>query len=237
MRLLDLYCGAGGASKGYHDAGFEVVGVDLHPMPRYPYEFFQDSALNVLDTLIRGGKLGSYSLDDFDAIHASPPCQAYSSATADYRLNRGGSYPDLVEPTRSRLIQTGKPWVIENVPGAPVRADFKLCGCFFGLKHLRRVRLFETSWWAGEPAPTTEHRHELPALSICGSSPPSCCRRKWREAYGRNVTEQDRQQAMGGMDWMKPRELSESIPAVYSEYVGTRLASYIALRARYALAA
>ena len=229
-KILDFYCGAGGAARGYYDAGFDVLGIDLNPMPRFPFEFIQGDALEILDQLQAGGRIGGYFLTDFAAIHASPPCQAYSSATADYRRNRGGSYPELIEPTRARLIRTRLPWTIENVPGAPLRADFKLCGCFFGLKHLRRVRLFETNWHEGDPAPTTEHKHELPALSICGSHPPRYGREKWLEVYGRPVTEEDRQDVMGGVRWMNKKELSESIPPVYTEYIGSKLLAAIERR-------
>jgi DNA (cytosine-5)-methyltransferase 1 len=235
--LLDLFCGAGGAAKGYHDAGFDVIGVDLNPMPRFPYEFFQTDAIETLGRLISGYMIGGYQLSDFAAIHASPPCQAYSAATADYRRNRGGEYPDLIPFIRERLMQTDLPWVIENVPGAPLRADFKLCGCFFGLKNLRRVRLFETNWHDGESGPTTEHRHELMAISVCGTGPPSDCRRRWQERYGRKITEEDRQQAMGGVDWMSKKELSESIPPAYTEYIGRYLFAEVLRRGIYVLAA
>jgi hypothetical protein len=105
-RLLDLFCGAGGAAVGYHRAGFDVVGVDLNPQPRYPYEFRQADALN-------------YPLDGFDAIHASPPCQAFTA----YRRRGNGvgdGYPVLITRTRTRLAATGRPYIIENVPGAPL---------------------------------------------------------------------------------------------------------------------
>ena len=104
-RLLDLFCGAGGAAMGYYRAGFDVVGVDIKPQPRYPFEFHQGDAL-------------AYPTDRFDAIHASPPCQAYSQGTLSQRA-RGDVYPDLVAPTRQTLNCSGLPWVIENVPGAP----------------------------------------------------------------------------------------------------------------------
>ena len=138
-RLLDLFSGAGGAAVGYHRAGFEVVGVDLVAQPHYPFEFIQEPYEAALFNLMNNWPEGT-----FDAIHASPPCQAYSVATQSQR-NLGKEYPDLLAQTRVLLERTGLPWVIENVPGAPMRADYKLCGCQFGLE-LRRVRLFETSW-------------------------------------------------------------------------------------------
>jgi hypothetical protein len=116
-RLLDLFCGAGGAAVGYHRAGFDVVGVDINPQPRYPFEFHQADAM-------------TFPLDGFDAIHASPPCQAYSHGTPpDKRSN----HPDLLDATRDRLNAAGLPWVIENVPRAPLRSPVILCGSQFDL--------------------------------------------------------------------------------------------------------
>ena len=112
-RLLDLFSGAGGAAMGYHRAGFEVVGVDIKPQPHYPFEFHQADAL-------------TFPLDGFDAIHASPPCQAYSTMT-----RKPSDHPDLYAPTRSRLVATGLPYVIENVIGAPYTHGFVLCGSMF----------------------------------------------------------------------------------------------------------
>src|SRR5688500_4187308 len=117
MRLLDLFCGAGGCSEGYHRAGFEVVGVDLKAQKNYPFEFIQADALD-------------YPLDGFDVIHASPPCQAYSVLR---RANPDAEYADLIEPTRAKLQASGLPWIIENVPGAPLAQSITLCGSMFGL--------------------------------------------------------------------------------------------------------
>src|SRR5690348_16558972 len=136
-RLLDLFCGAGGCSMGYHRAGFEVVGVDIKPQKNYPFEFHQADALEFLK--IHG--------HEFDAIHASPPCQRYSVGRHIHQS--GGNHPDLVHPTRSLLEATGKPWVIENVMGSPV-AGVTLCDLMFGLKVLRH-RLFETSFYCMVP--------------------------------------------------------------------------------------
>lgn len=127
-RLLDLFCGAGGSAVGYARAGFEVVGVDLKSQPRYPFEFHQADAM-------------TYPLDGFDAIHASPPCQAYSVA----QKLQGNLHPDLIGPTRFRLTESGKPYVIENVVGAPLLKPTLLQGTMFGLR-TERKRLFETSF-------------------------------------------------------------------------------------------
>ena len=136
-RLLDLFCGAGGAAMGYHRAGFDVVGVDINPQPNYPFEFVQADAMEFLKNRGRGW----WSMKRFDAIHASPPCQDHM---------RGGQHPPhgtgwMLNACRRMLTDHGIPWVIENVPGAPMRADYRLCGCQFGLR-LRRERWFETSW-------------------------------------------------------------------------------------------
>src|SRR5262245_29670527 len=107
---------------GYHRAGFDVVGVDINPQPNYPFHVVRDDALEFLRT-------GSW-VDRYDAIHASPPCQAYSVLR---RANPDAQYPDLIAPTRELLEQTGLPWVIENVPGAPLAYSIELCGSMFGL--------------------------------------------------------------------------------------------------------
>ena len=146
-RLLDLFCSAVGATAGYMRAGFHVTGVDIKPQPRYcGDEFHQADAL-------------TFPLDGFDAIAASPPCQGYS-VTRNFTART--EYPDLLGATRVRLERSGIPWVIENVPGAPMRADFKLCGCMFGLPRLRRVRWFEVSWPALELIAPHRHQTALP---------------------------------------------------------------------------
>lgn len=113
---MDLFCGAGGCSMGYHRAGFEVVGVDLHPQKRYPFEFHQADAI----------KFCREHGHEFDAIHASPPCQAHSALRA---LQKGKVYPDLIPATRAAVAATGKPYVIENVPGAPPGPPWASTGC------------------------------------------------------------------------------------------------------------
>jgi len=214
-RLLDLFCGAGGAAMGYHRAGFEVVGVDIKSQPRYPFEFFQFDALEYLAELVT---LDVSFPDQLDAIHASPPCQAYTQAALSQR-NAGKVYPDLLGPTRDLLEQTGLPWVIENVPGAPMRPDFKLCGCQVGLE-LRRERWFEMNWLVNPLVPPHHHPHAVP--SVVGHGTPS-----WvREQLGYNPTIADYRAAMG-IDWMNRDELSEAIPPVYCELIGHQLMQHI----------
>ncbi len=129
MKLLDLFSGAGGAAMGYHRAGFDVVGVDIKPQPRYPFEFHQADALEYV----------AAHGHEFDVIHASPPCQRYSRATRMSGTEE--NHPDLLQPSIDALEKTGKPYVVENVPGAPMKNYLMLCGTMFGLRVFRH-RLF-----------------------------------------------------------------------------------------------
>ena len=204
-RLLDLFSGAGGCARGYQMAGFHVTGVDIKPQPRYAGDVFVQG--DALDYCREHGH-------EFDVIHASPPCQAYSMA-AQSRRNAGVEYPDLVGVTREVLEATGRPWVIENVPRSPVRPDFKLCGCLFGLE-LRRERWFETSW-----APLTLRSpcyHPHPVVSVVGHGTPT-----WvREKLGFNPTIQHYRAAMG-IEWMNRDELSQAIPPAYTHWIGNQI--------------
>jgi DNA (cytosine-5)-methyltransferase 1 len=202
MRLLDLFCGAGGAAMGYHEAGFEVVGVDIKPQPRYPFEFHQGDALEFL----------AAHGHEFDAIHASPPCQAFSVATKSERRHL---HADLVAPTRNLLTLTGKPWVIENVPGAPVTAHFKLTGRQFGLK-LARARLFETNWAALVMSPPIVYDGEV--ITVVGHGTPGWAKKK----LGRNPSIAEKRDAMG-IHWMNRDELSQAIPPAYTKFIGEQL--------------
>lgn len=214
--LLDLYSGAGGAGVGYHRAGFEVVGVDKEPQPRYPFAFIKADALEFMDRLLAGETVSGCRLEHFDAIHASPPCQKWALAS---RYN-GREYPDLITPTRERLIHAPAPWVIENVPRTPLRPDFRLCGCMFGLElpgigGLRRERWFETSWHA--LTFQTPHRHRGPAISIAGHGTP-----QWMRAKTGHIGVAQWRKVMQ-IDWMRREELTEALPPAYTEYVGARL--------------
>lgn len=202
-RLLDLFCGAGGASAGYARAGFEVIGVDIRPQPHYPFEFHQADAL-------------TFSLEGFDAIHASPPCQWHSKTR---KILEGKSLTPRWrgdEITRIRERLAGHLYVIENVPGAPLLDPVTLCGEMFGLRVIRH-RLFESSWSLRQ----LPHRpHRGTTNSHRGYS---------RGGYyitvgGHNYNPHDGRVAMD-ISWMKYRdgELNEAIPPAYTAYIGQQL--------------
>ena len=207
-KLLDLFCGAGGAAMGYHWAGFDVVGVDIKPQPRYPFEFHQADAM-------------SYPLFDWDAIHASPPCQDHVRSPGPAKKHGTGW---MLAATRDRLISGYTPWIIENVPGAPMRADFSLCGCHFGLKRLKRQRWFETSWQGFAVFP--QCRHAEPCISVTGTGTPTGT---WK-VYG-SLKLGDFQEVMG-IDWMTRAELSQAIPPAYTKYIGKQLLAFLAVKAK-----
>lgn len=216
VKLLDLYCGAGGAAAGYRAAGFEVIGVDVVPQPRYAgTSFIQGDALELLL------ELGH----TVDAVHASPPCQAYSAASPSVK-QAAGAYPDLYAATRDLLNVIGKPYVIENVVGAPYASGVILCGSMFGLEvegeWLRRHRNFETSWLSFQP----EHRHrrDRPPITITGK----CFLRVTRDVprgrgtHSRQGTEELCRRLMG-IDWMSKGELVQAIPPAYTRHIGGEL--------------
>lgn len=208
MRVLDLFCGAGGASQGYSDAGFEVVGVDINPQPHYPFEFRRG---NALITLL------AEDLSDYDLIHASPPCQAYSDLA-----NRNGnaeSWPRLVGAVRELLKDSGRPYVIENVEGAPIQNPAVLCGTMFpGLRVLRH-RLFETTFHVD--------------VLTHGSHPLVFTHDKRKGHYGKldqnysfvqvtgggNCSVANARDAMG-IGWMTKSEINEAVPPAYTQYLG-----------------
>ena len=155
MRLLDLFCGAGGAAMGYHLAGFsEIVGVDIEDQKHYPFSFVQDDAL----------EFAAVHAHEFDVIHASPPCQGYSRCQFLPQDN-SNTYPRMIDDVRALLRSSGKPHIIENVPGAPLENPLTLEGRMFGLKVLRK-RLFECSpWILGPPVPILRRRRHVSPLS------------------------------------------------------------------------
>jgi DNA (cytosine-5)-methyltransferase 1 len=214
-RLLDLFCGAGGAAMGYHQAGFDVVGVDIRPQPRYPFEFHQADALE-------------FPLEGFDAIHASPPCQGHAGIT-----NVRGSqadHPKLIAPTRERLQAAGAPYVLENIMEARAYLldPVMLCGSAFGLP-LKRHRLFEATFPFLSPGCAhgahakkyriRQHGREIDTAFcyVFGGGQAGQPVASWREAMG--------------IDWMTVDELSQAIPPAYTRFVGEQLLAAIVIRA------
>lgn len=209
MRLLDLFCGAGGAAMGYHLAGFdEIVGVDIRPQPRYPFQFVLGDALEYV--AVHG--------HEFDAIHCSPPCQRYSKA----RKLQGNNHPDLIAPVRELLKATGRPYVIENVRGAPLAPDaVMLVGSVFGLRTMR-PRLFECSF--DVPfllAPPANAKH-----AKMGRQPKDG---EYVHVVG-HVSDVPYCRKAMGIDWMTQGELSQSIPPAYTQWIGERLLESLQVR-------
>lgn len=200
MKLLDLYCGAGGAAMGYYRAGFtDIVGVDIEPQPNYPFDFIQ---MDAMEHVAECGHL-------FDVIHASPPCQAYSQATA-WRGNRG-NHPDLIGTTRASLI--GNNYIIENVAGARrlLENPIMLCGSMFGLP-IRRHRYFEAPFLGYVMTPSCKH------LSS-----------DYAHDHGGKQTETRYRDALD-CRWMTVRESREAIPPAYTEWIGRRLLEVMGVR-------
>ena len=197
-RALDLFCCAGGASVGLSRAGFDVVGVDIDVQPRYPFEFHQADALK-------------FPLNDFDFIWASPPCQRFCALNTREDLS---GYPDLIEPVRTRLIASGKPFIIENVPGAPVRRDVVLCGAMFGLRSYRH-RHFECSFPVAQP----DHPKHVVRVNRRGENRREHWARGGFLTITGDVGTYCGPEAMG-IDWMSGNEMSEAIPPAYAEFIG-----------------
>jgi len=210
MRLLDLFCCAGGAAMGYHRAGFEVVGVDIAPQPRYPFAFIQTDVLALDQRFLRS----------FDAIHASPPCQRYSDLAK--RNGNAEDWPDFVAPVRAMLQASGLPYIIENVDGAPMLDPVVLCGTMFpGLRVLRH-RLFESNVALTAPP---HGRHPL----VFTHDKRKAHHGKLDQdtsfvqvTGGGNCSTANAADAMG-IDWMTKNELNEAIPPAYTEFLGHQL--------------
>lgn len=222
-RLLDLFCGAGGAAMGYHRAGFEVVGVDIEPQPDYPFKFIQGDARAAQDLILSRWDL-------IDAIHASPPCQAHSALTKG--TNGGRSYPDLIDEARvvigswigSRPAGSTCPSVIENVAGAPIEKDLMLCGEMFGLGVIRH-RYFEVNGWTVDQPHHPAHRGRVrgwrhgeyfdgPYLAVHGEGGGKGSVSEWQTAMG--------------IDWTDTRKsIAEAIPPAYTRWIGTQLLEHL----------
>lgn len=205
MKLLDIFCCAGGASKGYAMAGFEVTGIDIKHGKRYPYTYLRKDfhTLTVND------------LQEYDVIHASPPCQTHS-ITKNLRIAQGNSTSklDLLEPTRQLLIESGKPYVIENVKGAPLINPIQICGSAFGLK-VRRHRLFESN--IKITGTNCNHSEQGKPIGIYGSM------RDEIPNGGHTAKSIEEAREAMGIDWMIWGELVEAIPPKYTEYIGKQI--------------
>lgn len=210
-RLLDLFCGAGGSAVGYHRAGFEVVGVDHVSQPRFPFSFIQADAL---DYCREHGH-------EFDAIHASPPCQAYSAAN---NIHGRTDHPDLVGETRDVVRATGRHYVIENVPGAPLVTPALICGLSLGL-NVKRHRLFESDIFLFGTRCGT---HKGDWLCVFGNSCRGRCHVSGRAKGGgprclRPTLPTAQCRDAMGIDWMTRNELSQAIPPAYTEFIGRQV--------------
>lgn len=211
-KIADLYCAAGGGAMGYHWAGFDVVGFDAKPQPHYPFPFRQVdlTKVDIADLLLSGG---------FAAAHGSPPCQKFTAYRR--RKDHVGEYPNLIPQTREALVNTGLPYVIENVPGAPLRSPIVLCGSSFGLD-IRRHRLFESNLpIAGLPC---AHEWQTPRF------PPATNRTNLRRTVEVGVWRiplEVQQKAMG-IDWMELHELTLAIPPAYTRFLGEQVLRHLA---------
>lgn len=209
---------------GLHRAGFEVVGIDIKPQPRYPFTFIQADALKP-----------PVDLDEFDFVWASPPCQAH---TALKTMHNAKEHPDLIPATRALLKASGKPWVMENVPGAPMQFSIMLCGTMFGLgsqdAELRRHRLFETS--APLLAPRCQHGHRESVIGLYGGHQRNRKRVRTIGVYGEGCRDSRRKHDKGhpdfnvddgrramGIDWMTLAELCQAIPPAYSQFIAKEM--------------
>jgi DNA (cytosine-5)-methyltransferase 1 len=205
LRILDLFCGAGGASMGLHRAfpEAEIVGIDWKAQPRYPFKFILGDVIQLE---------ASYIYLRFDFVWASPPCQRYSCVTPKSHRHL---HPNLIDSTRGLLICAGKSYVIENVVGArsALRNPKLLCGSMFGL-HTRRHRLFESDFYFKAPA-KCDHSKKVLLVTTAGAN----------SRKNGNFKSVKNAQLAYGIDWMIGNELKEAIPPVYSEYIGRQWAA------------
>lgn len=222
MKMIDLYCGGGGCAMGYHRAGFdEIIGVDIVDRPNYPFKFVKMDALEFLRTT---------DLSDVQFIHASPPCQCYSKL----KYLSGNvekweeNHVDLVAPTRELLVKTGKPYVIENVEGAPLINPIRLCGSQFENMYTQRPRLFESNISLNKPdTPVVRHKtlklgHGIAEdgyITVAGTRTPMGMNEVQTKLYYGF--------ALGGIDWMTLEELTQAVPPCYTEWIGKQIIEYL----------
>lgn len=230
-RLLDLFCGAGGAAMGYARAGFDIVGVDITPQPRYPFTFVQADVFELLTG-------GITDWTGIDAVHASPPCHGHSSLASIHGDRNNTNW--MLGAIRERLETSGLPWVIENVPGAPMPGAITLCGTEFGLTaldsddvtlYLKRHRLFESSvpiWGAGG----CSCKRATIGGNYGGGWGGSRARERLRAGRrGGYVPQMPQREQLMGIDWMQRDELAEAIPPAYTQFIGEQLLAHSAVDA------
>lgn len=201
MKILDLFCGAGGAAMGLHRVfpNAEIFGVDIKPQ-RYPFKFINADVFAL-----------TWNWSMFDFIWASPPCQRYTQML-NHGMTDRGNHPDLIEPTRKRLRESGVPFTIENVAGAPLRNAVMLCGAMFGLRVIRH-RFFEASFALELPS---HPRHDpRGAIRFLCDVPTGYY---WR-VYGHEVGTTAQWRDAMGINWMNKSQLAQAIPPAYSEWI------------------
>jgi DNA (cytosine-5)-methyltransferase 1 len=223
-RLLDLFCGAGGASAGYAAAGWDVTGVDLDPaaLSRYPFRAVRADAMQAI--------AGGIELDAFDAIHASPPCQAYSVTRHSHKLPHSESLEDVLPALADWGERTGRPWVVENVPGSPIRGALVLCGTEFGLSavdsagrtvRLQRHRLFASNvhlWGAGGC-----HCAAYRGRSIVGVYGGGAFDNTGGKARGGRTADTSTARTLLGVPWMTHTQMTQCVPPAYTRHIGQQL--------------
>ncbi|HEY7416366.1 MAG TPA: hypothetical protein VH593_14330 [Ktedonobacteraceae bacterium] len=219
---MDLYSGAGGAARGYADAGFEVVGVDIVPQPHYPFEFHQGDALQVMDMLLAGKEWYGYTLDDFNALHGSPECKGYT----DCNLSPIAFYERHIGDVRTRFQRSGKLYIIENVRGAVrkkhLHACLMLCATMFG-RGMQRHRFFESNVMLYAPG---QCDHRLGNIGIYGHSVWDYSLKGTPRKDGRNRPDSVPLavgRAVMDCPWMGIEELAEALPPYYTEWIGRQL--------------
>lgn len=235
-RVLDICCCEGGASRGYEIAGYAPYGVDLfvdYSQKRYPYPSVKADALEVLDTLLAGGSVTfnsgeTLTLADFDLIHASPPCQRHTAGT---RAGDRSKYPDLIAPIRKRLLASGLPYVIENVPGAPLESPLILCGTMFGLSatdedgtplELWRHRLFESNMPL--TAPPDQHGWFSPQVAgVYGGARRDKDDARHVRHGGYVPASKAVAEELLGIDWMTWKGLHQALPPIYTTWIGLQI--------------
>lgn len=236
-KLLDICCKAGGASMGYHMAGFEVTGMDIDPQPHYPFEFWKADF-----TKLTAGELSAIA-QDFDVVVGSPPCQHYSAMTelvkVTHQKKKGiysgrDDYPDLVVPFREMVQSIGLPYIIENVPGAPLLNPVQLCGSSFALR-VRRHRLFESSLplrgvacnhqWQDRHRPYYQVKYGPGSDKMTGTI----------GVYGTGngdhldgIEQVNLHRVAMGIDWMDAKEIAQAIPPAYTFYLGKQILEVLA---------